>query len=210
MGKFPTPACFAPLCNGTGEWNVYPNVRKRLLWFVPLLVVVLAASPANEYQSARQKFDLISSDRLKPGSRVELTPQELNAYVSHELPDGVRNPHLRITAPGVATGSAIVDFVKARRAQGHPPGWLMSRLLDGERPVSVTAHIRSANGSAQVDVDSVEISGMVIDGGMLDFLVRNVLLPLYPDAAVGRPFDLGHRIQRLDIQPRAVGVVIGK
>jgi hypothetical protein len=35
-------------------------------------------------------------------------------------------------------------------------------------------------------------------------------LAMYPDAAVGRPFELGHRIERLDVQPAAVGVVIGK
>jgi hypothetical protein len=33
---------------------------------------------------------------------------------------------------------------------------------------------------------------------------------MYPDAVVGRPFDLGHHIQALDVQPRAVGVVIGR
>ena len=31
-----------------------------------------------------------------------------------------------------------------------------------------------------------------------------------PDAVVGRPFQLGHRIDRLDVQPGAVGVVIGR
>jgi hypothetical protein len=56
----------------------------------------------------------------------------------------------------------------------------------------------------------VEISGVVIDGSTLDFLIQNVLLPLYPDAAVGRPFDLGHRIDRLDVQRNGVGVVIGR
>ena len=55
------------------------------------------------------------------------------------------------------------DFGKLRRAQGHPPGWLMSKLLDGERPVRVTVRIRSANGQATVDVERVEISGLQID-----------------------------------------------
>jgi hypothetical protein len=61
-----------------------------------------------------------------------------------------------------------------------------------------------------VDVQKVEISGMEIDGRTLDFLIQNVLLPLYPDAAVGRPFELGHHIERLDVQPGAVRVVIGR
>jgi hypothetical protein len=35
-------------------------------------------------------------------------------------------------------------------------------------------------------------------------------LPLYPNAVVGRPFELGHHIERLDVQARAVGIVIGR
>ncbi len=190
--------------------RVYAIVEQRLRWAIPIAFVVAAAAAATDYVTARQKIDLIESDRLKPGSRIELTVPEIAAYAQHELPDGVRNPQLRVIAPGVATGSAMVDFGKVQRAQGRPPGWFMSMLLDGERPVSVTAKIQSANGSARVDVQQVQVSGIQIDGATLDFLIRNVLLPLYPEAAVGRQFELGHRIERLDIQPRAVGVVIGK
>ena len=32
----------------------------------------------------------------------------------------------------------------------------------------------------------------------------------YPDAKIGEPFALGHRIERLDVQPSAVGIVIGR
>jgi hypothetical protein len=76
--------------------------------------------------------------------------------------------------------------------------------------VSVTARVRSANGHATVDVQKVEISGVTIDGKTLDFLIQNFLLPIYPDAAVGRPFELGHRIEKLDVQPASVGVLIGR
>jgi hypothetical protein len=169
---------------------------------------------ANDYyRSAQNKFSRIESDRLQPGTRVELTANELTAYVEHEAPtvtDGVRNPRLQLAGPEVATGTALIDFAKVQRSQGHPPGWLMSKLLEGERPVSVTARIRSSGGRATVDVERVEISGIVIDGRTLDFLIENILLPLYPNAAVGRPFELGHRIERLDVEARAVGVVIGR
>ncbi len=104
----------------------------------------------------------------------------------------------------------MVDFGKVRRAQGYQPGWLMSKLLDGERPVSVTARIDSGGGKATVRVERVEISGFQIDGSSLDFLIQNFVIPLYPDAAVDRPFEMGHRIEKLDIQPAAVGVWIGK
>ena len=185
-------------------------MRKRLFEIVPVLFATLVASAYDAYTTARQKFDQIETGTLRPGSRVTLTPQELDAWVAHEAPAGVRNPHLELPSPGIATGTALIDFGKLRRAQGHPPGWLMSKLLDGERPVSVTARIRSAGGQATVDVDRVAISGLQIDGQMLDFLIQNFLLAIYPDAAVGRPFELGHRIEKVDVARGSVGVVIGK
>jgi hypothetical protein len=184
-------------------------VTTRATAVLSVLFLAATATALDDYLSARQKFGQIETDRLRPGARVTITPREIDAWVAHEAPAGVRNPRLELQS-GVAKGAALIDFGKVRRAQGHPPGWLMAKLLDGERPVTVTARIRSGNGQATVDVERVEISGIAIDGGTLDFLIQNVLLPMYPDAAVGRPFQLGHRIDRLDVQPGSVGVVIGR
>ena len=90
------------------------------------------------------------------------------------------------------------------------PGWLMAWLLEGERPVQVTVRITSGTGEATVDVERVDVSGVTIRGSALDFLISNFLLPYYPEAKIGKPFELGHRIDRLDIQPSGVNVVIGK
>lgn len=181
----------------------------RAVWVFPLLLAGWSAAD-DPYSSARQKFDQIASERLPPGARLTLSPRELEAYVAGEAPDGVRQPHIEIPAAGVAKGSALIDFARLREAQGHAPGWMLSMLLRGERPVSVTARIRSADGQATVDLQAVEIAGMEIEGATLDFLIQNFLLPLYPNAAVGHPFELGHRMQKLDVQPGAVAVIIGK
>jgi hypothetical protein len=186
------------------------QVVSRRFWTIPLLLAAALCGASSDYLSAKRKFDQIESDRLRAGTRVELTARELTAYVQQEIPAGVRNARLQLPSPGVAVGSAVIDFAQLRRGQGHPPGWLMSKLLEGERPVSVTARIHSGDGQAKVDVERVEISGVVIDGKTLDFLIQNFLIPLYPDAVVGRPFELGHRINKLDVQPAAVGVVIGQ
>lgn len=185
------------------------DVKRRGIGFVSLILLVVAAVAIDDYGSAKQKLAQIETGKLKTGTRVTFTPREIGAYAAKEAPNGVRNPKLELQS-GIAKGNALVDFGKVRRAQGYQPGWLMAKLLDGERPVSVTARISSGGGKATVDVQSVEISGMTIDGKMLDFLIQNFLLAMYPDAVVGRPFELGHRIDRIDIQPGSVGVVIGK
>ena len=200
--------------DGAGVVPLTVVVRRRFLLIgLPLLVAPLVYSSAAEYLAAQRKFDQIASDRLQPGTRVTLTGRELNAFVEESarqaFPEGVRQPQLSLGA-GVATGSALIDFNKIRRAQGNPPGWFMSRLLDGEHPVKVTGRLTSGNGRAKVDVDSVEISGMVVNGRLLDFLIQNYLLPQYPTAKIGEPFELGHRIERLEVRPAAVDVLIGR
>jgi len=177
-----------------------------------LLAAPLLPSGSRDYQAVVHKFSLIEHDRVKPGSRVVLTSAELNAYALQEVaevaPEGVRNPRLEL-GPGTATATALIDFGKLRRAAGKPPGPLMSYLLDGERPVTIVARIRSSDGTATVDVQQVEISGVMIEGRLLDFLIHSYVMQAYPSAKVGEPFALGHRIERLDVRPSAVGVVIG-
>jgi hypothetical protein len=180
------------------------------LWPISLLFVAASLSGASydDYASAKQKFDSIEAGRLRPGARVILTFAELNAWVARAAPSGVRNPQVRAAARELATGAALIDFGKLERSAGRQPGWLMSKLLDGERPVTVTARVRSSGGRATVDIQRVEISGLVIDGRTLDFLIQNFLIPMYPDAVVGRPFELGHRIDRLDVSPSNVAVLL--
>jgi hypothetical protein len=168
----------------------------------------LAVAGYNDYAAAKEKFDRIESGKLRPGSRVVMTFDELNAWVARQAPAGVRNPRVQAPAREIATGNALIDFGKLQRNAGRQPGWLMSKLLEGERPVSVTARIRSAGGRATVDIQRVEISGITIDGRTLDFLIENFLLPMYPSAAISRPFEMGYGIDRLDVSPAAVAVLL--
>lgn len=180
-----------------------------------MTLALWAAAPAAapDSQAVARKISLIEHDRLRPGSSVVLTSEELNAYARQEVaevaPGGVRSPRLEL-GTGAATASALIDFGKLRRAEGKPPGRLLGYLLDGERPVTISAHIRSSGGTATVDVQEVQISGVTLEGPLLDFLIRNYLVAAYPNAKVGQPFELGHRIDRLDVQPSEVRIVIGR
>jgi hypothetical protein len=172
--------------------------------------VVGIASGFDVYTSARHKVDLIESGRLQPGARVDLSIGELNAFAVKEAPAGVRNPKLVLESQERVSGTAFVDFIKLRRAQGYEPGWLMSKLFDGEHPVSATVTVHSGGGKVRVDVERASISGVEIDGKTLAFIIQNFILPFYPDAMVGHPFRMGFRIDRLQLAPAGVGVVIGQ
>src|ERR1051326_8591044 len=105
---------------------------RRSKWVISLLFAAGLFGAYSDYDSAKRKLDGIESDRLRSGTRVELTARERSAWAEQEAPAGVRNPRIQVIAAEVATGSAMIDFNKLQRAQGAEPGWLMSKLLNGE------------------------------------------------------------------------------
>ena len=171
-----------------------------------------AALPQSDYLSAKRKLDAIQQRRMAPGSAVTFTPREIDAWsrieIPKEIPHGFLEPHVQL-GEGVASGRALVDFLQMRQAQGQNPGWLMSRMLEGERPLLISVRLRSSGGRCTVDLTKVEISGVAAQGSVLDFLIRTFFLPLYPRAKIGQPFELGYNIERLEIHPVGVVVRIG-
>lgn len=183
--------------------------RRRGLWAILFLVPALAGTQA-DYLSARSKFRQIGNQQARPGSTVTLTEGELNAYVQTEARaiDGVRDPRVQLAKERVEA-FLQVDFARLKSARGEKPGWLLSQMLSGERPVYVRARLASSGGTATVDLERVEINGLGVEGRTLDFLVRNYLQSYYPEAKIGEPFELDYRIDRIDVKAGAVGVVIG-
>jgi hypothetical protein len=164
-----------------------------------------AAVSDNDYLSAKKKFQAIDKQAVKSGSKVAFTSTELNAYVQTELPKiaprGIRDPKVELLGDNKASGKAMIDFLKLRSAQGKSTSWLLSKLLQGEREVSVTTRITSGAGKATVNVQRVEVSGIPIEGAALDFLITNYLMPNYPEAKIGRPFQLHKRVERIEVSP---------
>jgi len=186
--------------------------RRSLIALFLGFALLVQASP--EARSFRQKLGLIRSGKAPRGSRVTIRQNELNAFVQDAIAgrvrQGVREPRLELLGGDRAMGSAYVDFPKLRQAMGQPMNWALVKLLAGERDVRVYAQIRSGGGRAQVDLDRVEISGLAISGRALDYLIRNFVWPYYPNAKVGKPFELDYRIDRLEVQPTQVNVVFGR
>jgi hypothetical protein len=151
-----------------------------------------------------RKLDVIQSGQAKPGAVVRFTQGELNAWVRVKAPaivqDGFREPRL-VLGNGQASASALIDFLKVRHASGLETNWLVSKLIQGEKLVKVTASIQSAHGRATVHLLQVEIGGLEVKGAPLDFLVQNFFLPFYPDAEIDEPFDLADKVDRIEVTP---------
>jgi len=177
-----------------------------------LVVVTSVGATRTDYLSVKRKFHSIETRQAKAGSRVPISSQELNAYVETELPQvapaGIRKPHVVLHGGNTATGSALVDFVKLRSAKGQKTNWFMRKLLEGEREVKVTTHIDSANGTATVNVQRVEVGGIPIQGAALDFLISNYLIPNYPQAKIGQPFALHRSVDHIEVAKDVAYVVL--
>ena len=174
---------------------------------------VLASTPANPAAAFRSKLGTIQTGRARAGSVFTFSPLEVNAYVRSELPvvapEGVRQTNVVLGA-GTATGSAIIDFLKLRRAQGEKTPWLIAKIIEGEKLVKVNTRIESAHGQATVFLQRVEISGLAVSGSTLDFLIHTFFLPLYPEAKINQPFALQDRVDRIEVAPSGARVVIGR
>lgn len=181
-----------------------------------LLILALPLVPApSRYDSlpTERKLDLIEQGRVPPGTQLVFAERELNTFVVRKakelIPAGLREPKVSLS-DGTVIGTAYVDFVKMRHAQGEDLNWLVAKLLTGEHPVFVKGRVTSANGSARVDLENVDIGGNSIKGRALDLMVRAFVSPLYPQAKVGTDFELGYNVDRIEVKQGLARVVMSQ
>lgn len=171
--------------------------------------VLFAADPA--YQSIRTKLDRLEDHNAKPGEVIVFTAAEIDAWarvtVPEVVPEGIRNERVEL-GTDTASAYALVDFLKMRQGKGQATGWLIGKLIEGERPLKVSIRLASGGGRCTVYLTRVELSGVAAEGQTLDFLIRTFFMPLFPDAKIGQPFDLDYDIDRIDIRPAGVRVTI--
>lgn len=186
------------------------EMMRRFLLLAVTASALLSADPLAD--SAQKKLDSIADRKLKPGAVVTLSPREINAWLHEKavkaFPEGIRNEHIDL-GPGTADGNALVDLTKISKAKnGVNP--LIARLIEGERPLRIAIRVESSNGRATVFLTHVELSGVAIDGSILDFLIKHFVQPRYPDMKINEPFDLDFNIDHIEIQPAGVRVLIRK
>lgn len=183
--------------------------RCAVLIAISAAPLLRAADPL--FESADRKMNLIATGRVRPGSVVTFTLAEINAWarvmVPATVPEGIREERVDLGS-GTATGSALVDFLKMRQAKGIDSGWLLTKLIEGERPLRVSVRLESGGGRCTVYLTQVELGGAVANGTLLDYLVRTFFTPLYPNAKIDQPFDFDYDIDRIDIRPDAVRVTM--
>ncbi len=173
-------------------------------------LLAMAASP--EFVSGNGKLKLIESGKAPAKSTISFSAAEISAVVAAQadanFPAAIHNTWIQL-GPGTVSGKATVNFLKLSHAQGEEPGIILSRLLQGERPVEAFARVHSLpGGQGRVDLERVTVSGIALSGAALDFLLRHFLLHYYPNAKIGAPFEWGYRIDKLHLSASGLRVTI--
>jgi hypothetical protein len=184
----------------------------RLVAALAVLACTLhAADPL--YESAQRKLDALDAHTVPRGGSVSFTRAEINAWarvrVPQIVPEGLRDQRVEL-GNGTATGYAVADFLKMRQAKGEATNWFFAKLIEGERSLVVSVRLESGGGRCTVHLTRVEISHAVASSTVLDFLVKTFFMPLYPDAHINEPFDLGDDVDRIDVRPSGVVVTVKK
>jgi hypothetical protein len=183
----------------------------RLFALAAATLLLRAADPT--LQSAQAKVDKLANNQTKPGEVVFFTPAELNAWVAakvpEEIPHGIRDSRIEL-GTDTASASAMVDFLKMEQSRGKATSWALGKLIEGERPLKISVRVASAGGKITVYLTRVELSGVGMEGAVLDLLIRSFFLPLYPDAKIGEPVDFDYNVDHIQIRPDGLRIVIKK
>jgi hypothetical protein len=184
----------------------------RLLTCFVLCAPMLTAGDAY-CRSALAKLHSLELGQVKPGAVVTFSVQEINSWAYYMIPgivpEGIRKEKVTL-ANDAGTAFALMDLLKMRHAQGKATNWIMAKMIEGERPVTIAIRLQSGGGQCLVDLTRVEISGAVASGSVLDFLIKTFFLPLYPSAKIGQKFEIGYNIDRIDLRPTGVRVTMKK
>ncbi len=104
----------------------------RILVCGALALAIAAPSPV---ENIKAKFHGLALGIYPPGSRVVMRMQDLNPYLEsilpYNIPNGLRNIDVETDNDNIVRGTADIDFLKVRQAQGVKSNWLLSQLAGG-------------------------------------------------------------------------------
>jgi hypothetical protein len=108
--------------------------------------------------------------------RTAVSEAEVNAYLAYhardQIPPGVVSPYITIVGQGGRlSGRAVVDLDGVRR-QHQARGWLDPlSYLTGRVPVLASGVLRTSNGVARLDLQSISVGGVPVPKAVLQELL---------------------------------------
>ncbi|HJN44548.1 MAG: hypothetical protein CL477_10400 [Acidobacteria bacterium] len=170
-----------------------------------------AADSLTSDDGAKLEEKLVSilrhADTAEPEEQItSLLEGEINAYLRFQgaarLPIGLTEPKLQIGEGGIVSAEAVVDLNLIREQRARD--WLDPlQYLAGRLPVTASGRIRSGDGLAEVDIESVTLAGVPVPVQVLQELVGYYTrTPDHPNGTrLDEPISLPYRIAELRLSP---------
>ena len=162
-------------------------------------------------RSARQKVERIEKGETMPGEAVVFTEAEVNSLLKYEYeaetPAGVRDLSVRLFQDH-ATLHASIDIGKMQQAAGRPAEGLWALLFSGERELNAKFRLRSADGRAFVEIESVQFGDTILPGALLDWLIAATISDTDPGSGPANRVSLPETIRAVHLEPERAVVVI--
>lgn len=180
---------------------------KKLRWLGLIAPAVLGAGLLFAESSLEAKLGELRK-RYENGSEAPkefaIEEAEANSFLreGRPLPKGVENPWVRFEE-NVAIVGAMVDLDQVR---GELPDSMVFQLLSGRVPVEVTARVVGNEGTGQLELEQVLMSGVELPTRLIESLASqhdtSAILP--PGFRVGEPFALPYGLESIRCQPGSV------
>ena len=172
-----------------------------------------APSEASGARLERRLLEILQN-AAEPSPDVRLTPlpePDVNAYLSHQavshLPVGIRGPVVRIGVDRLSA-EAVIDLDAIRESRERA-GFDPVQFLGGQLLVTASGRVRSGDGLARVDVETVTVGGIPVPVEVLQELVR--YFTRTPDQPAGTrldaPIPLPYGISELRLSPGLAVIV---
>ena len=143
---------------------------------------------------------------------TQLPEKEISAFLmfqgASKLPIGLTEPTLRIEEAQLVSAEAVVDLNVIR--QQRVRSWLDPlQYFAGRLRVTASGTVRSGNGEARVEIESVTVSGIPVPVQVLQELVRHYTRTAdHPDGTqLGDPIPLPYGITELRLSPGLAVIV---
>ena len=174
----------------------------------PELSEALAEQMAKKLARITDHADRAEGDATAPHNSRAVTvllEKEINSYFKYrmggKIPAGVTRLRFQLR-PERPSATTLVDFDRLKAASRRPIHPVLDALLRGQHPVAVRGRFTSSNGSGVFHLEEISIGIWVLRGALLELIVRDLIQPRYPEAAINRPFALPAGIEQVVVEER--------
>ena len=146
-----------------------------------------------------------------PGEAVVFTEAEVNSLLKYEYesetPAGVRGLSVRIFQDR-ASLHAYVDIGKMQQAAGRTAEGLWALLFSGEKELNAKFRLRSVDGRAFVEIESVQFEDTILPGALIEWLIAATISDANPGSRPANRVSLPEKIRAVHLEPERAIVVI--